>query len=204
MSRPIEQRHVWRTPAMPFAARVLERVARPRQRVRVWSPRAMHQRYHDRDGESSRTRSRPPQPRDSADPVLALQRAIGNRETARVLAREQDKNRPSFEHSVRIGKFGPIEITGGNIADWVAKKDPEGLIVTSVEGKHSEELKRLHESKARIDSVETASVVGENTLVTIAFKNARVRRYSADGKTEEWMIDFDTVKRHSTSIGTAR
>ena len=164
----------------------------------------MYERHHERDGKPSKTRPNPPQPRRSVDPVLALQRAIGNRETARVLAREQDKNRPSFEHSVKIGKLGPIEITGGNIADWVAKKDPDGLIVTSVEGKHSDELKRLFDSKARIDTVETTSVVGENTLVTIAFKNARVRRYSADGKAEEWMIDFDTVKRQTLSIGTAR
>ena len=164
----------------------------------------MYQRHHDRDRDPRRTRSDPPQPHRTDDRVLALQRAIGNRETARVLAREQEKNRPSFPHSAKIGKLGPIEITGGNIADWVAKKDPDGLIVTSVEGKHSDELKRLFESKARIDTIETSSVVGENTLVTIAFKNARVRRYSSDGKTEEWMADFDTVKRQTLSIGTAR
>jgi hypothetical protein len=53
--------------------------------------------------------------RRSAHPVLALQRLIGNRGTVQVLAR--DKNRPSFEHSVKVGKLGPVEIKGGNIGD---------------------------------------------------------------------------------------
>jgi hypothetical protein len=42
-----------------------------------------------------------PHTRRSAHPVLALQRLIGNRGTVQVLAR--DKNRPSFEHSVKLG-----------------------------------------------------------------------------------------------------
>ena len=96
----------------------------------------MHERDHDRRRERDQTRSPEPlpPPRSSADAVLALQRAIGNHGTARVLARE-DKNRPSFPHSVKIGTLGPIEIKGGNIEDWVAKKDPDDLKVISDEGK---------------------------------------------------------------------
>jgi hypothetical protein len=164
----------------------------------------MYQRYHDGGGEPGQIRRDPPLPRRSVNPVLALQRAIGNRGTVRVLAREKDKNRPSFEHSVKIGKLGPIQITGGNIGDWAAKKDPDGLRVTSVKGKHSDQLKRLFDSKARIDTVETASVVGENSLVTITFKNCRITRYSADGEKEEWTVEFESAKRHTLSIGAAR
>jgi hypothetical protein len=164
----------------------------------------MYERYHDRRGEPDQIRPDPPRPRRSVDAVLALQRAIGNQGTARVLAREKDKNRPSFEHSVKIGKLGPIEITGGNIGDWAAKKDPDGLKVISVNGKHSGELKRLFDSKARIDAVETASVVGENSLVTITFKNCRIRRYSTDDEKEEWTVDFESAKRQTLSIGAPR
>lgn len=164
----------------------------------------MYQRYHHRRGEPGELRRDPPLPRRSFDAVLALQRAIGNRGTARLLAREKDKNRPSFEHSVKIGKLGPIEITGGNVGDWAAKKDPDGLKVISVNGKHSNELKRLFDSKARIDTVETASVVGENSLVTITFKNCRIRRYSTDDKKEEWTVEFESAKRQTLSIGAPR
>ena len=164
----------------------------------------MYQRHHHRRGEPGEPRPDPPLPRRSVDAVLALQQAIGNRGTARLLAREKDKNRPSFEHSVKIGKLGPIEITGGNIGDWAAKKDPDGLMVISAYGKHSEELKRLFDGKARIDTVETASVVGENSLVTITFKNCRIRRYSTDEKKEEWTVEFESAKRQTLSIGTAR
>jgi hypothetical protein len=165
---------------------------------------AMHQRYHERRREASETRPEPPLPRHNVDAVLALQRTIGNHSTTQVLARDTDKNRPNFPHSVKIGKLGPIEITGGNIADWAAKKTPDDLRVISLKGKHSDELKRLFESKARIDAVETSSVVGENTIVTIVFKNCRIRRYSGEGEKDEWTLEFDGAARQTLAIGKAR
>jgi hypothetical protein len=98
----------------------------------------MYDRYHERDREPREICPDPPLPRRSVDAVLELLRAIGNRGTARVLAREKDKNRPSFEHSVKIGKLGPIEITGGNIGDWAAKKNPDDLKVIRGKAKHSD------------------------------------------------------------------
>jgi hypothetical protein len=166
--------------------------------------RTMYKRDQPRRGEPGERSSDPPLPRRSADAVLAMQQAIGNRRTAGLLAREKDKNRPSFEHSVKIGKLGPIEVTGGNVGDWAAKKDPDGLKVISVNGKHSAKLKRLFDSKARIDTVETASVVGENSLVTITFKNCRIRRYSTDDKQDEWTVEFESAKRQTLSIGAPR
>jgi hypothetical protein len=50
-------------------------------------------------------------------------------------------------------------------------------------------------------------LVGENSIVVITFKNARIRGYAADesGKTEQWKaVDFDAVNRAKTSIGAAR
>jgi hypothetical protein len=164
----------------------------------------MYQRDHGRRREPGQTRRDPPLSPRGADAVLALQRAIGNQGTVRVLAREPDKNRPSFEHSVKIGKLGPIEITGGNIGDWAAKQTPNDLKVLSAKGKHSDELKRLFEGKARIDTVETNSVVGENSLVTITFANCRIKRYSLDGDKEEWTVEFDSAKRQTLAIGAPR
>jgi hypothetical protein len=164
----------------------------------------MYERHHERSRDPDRVRPHPPQPHTSVDAVLALQRAIGNHGTTQVLARDKDKNRPNFEHSAKIGKLGPIEITGGNVADWAAKKDPDGLKVISVKGKHSSELKRLFESKARIDTIETSSVVGENTLVTITFGDCRIKGYSGDGDKDEWTVEFQTAKRQTLSIGAAR
>ena len=164
----------------------------------------MHERDRHRRGEPEEVRHEPPQPRRSADAVLALQQALGNHGTARLLGREQGKNRPSFEHSVKLGKLGPIEVTGGNVADWAAKKDPDGLHVISPHGKHSKELKRLFDGKARVDTIETASVVGENSLVSIAFTGCTIRRYSTDEQTEDWLVEFATAKRQTLSIGAAR
>jgi hypothetical protein len=174
-------------------------------RLRYGRLEAMYQRDHNRSSAPGQTRSHTALPRRSAHPVLALQRLIGNRATTRVLARK--KGPGTFEHSVKIGKLGPIEIKGGNIGDWVAKKDPENLVVTSTKGKHSDELKRMSDSKARIDTIEVQSIVGENSFVVITFRNARIRGYAADesGKTEEWKaVDFDAVHRAKTSIGAAR
>jgi hypothetical protein len=164
----------------------------------------MHQRERHRRDEAEEQREEPPPPRRGADAVLALQQAIGNQGTARLLARQKDKSRPSFEHSVKIGKLGPVEITGGNVGDWAAKKDADGLTVISVSGKHSAELKRLFDTKARIDKVETSSVVGENSLVTITFGSCRIKRFTTDDTSDEWMMEFETAKRHTLSIGAAR
>ena len=164
----------------------------------------MHERYKPRRDEQGERRPEPAQPRRDVDAVLALQQSLGNHGTAQLLARKEDKNRPSFPHSVKIGKLGPIEVKGGNVAEWAAKKDFDNLDVVSVAGKHSTEIKRLFESKAKIDAIETASVVGENTLVTIVFTDCRIKRYSTDEKTDEWLVEIAGAKRQSLSIGAAR
>jgi hypothetical protein len=165
----------------------------------------MHQREHERSRQPGQTRAEPPLPHQSANAVLALQRTIGNRSTTEVLARDsKDKNRPNFPHSVKFGKFGPIEIKGGNIEEWAAKKTPDYLKVVSAKGKHSDELKRLFDSKGKIDTLVTTSVVGENSLVTITFKSCHIKRYSLDGEQEEWTVEYEGANRETLSIGHAR
>jgi hypothetical protein len=167
----------------------------------------MSQRDYDRSSQPRQTRSHTAVPRRSVSPVLALQRAVGNRGTTRVLARKGGSD-GTFESSVRIGKLGPIEITESNIADWVGKKaDADELIVTTVKGKHSEELKRMSDSKDRIDNIEVQSITGQNSWVIVTFKNAVISGYASDpsGKTERWKATrFDAVEIKRTSIGKPR
>jgi len=167
----------------------------------------MSQRDQYRGSEPGQTRPRPALPRRSASPVLVLQRAIGNRGTTRVLARQGGSAQGTFENSVRIGKLGPIEITESNIGDWIAKKDVDDLVVTTAKGKHSDELKRMSDSKTRIDNIEVQSITGENSWVVVTFKNAIIVGYTPDqsGKTEHWKAtQFDHVDIKRTSIGKQR
>ncbi|MGH2949682.1 MAG: hypothetical protein ACRDPC_26060 [Solirubrobacteraceae bacterium] len=108
----------------------------------------------------------------------------------------------------RLGKLGPIEITESNIADWIGKKaDADDLTVTTTKGKHSDELKRMSDSKARIASIEVQSVTGKNSWVVVTFKNAVIRGYApnSSGKTERWKATgFDAVDIKRNSIGKPR
>jgi hypothetical protein len=163
---------------------------------------AMYQREFDRStgtGHAARSRR-------SAHPVLALQRLIGNRGTTQVLARHKKKNAGTFPHSVRIGKLGPIEIKESNIADWVGKKNPETLTLTTAKGeKTSDELKRLSEGRTRVDAIEVNSVSGENTMIKVTFRNGRIKGYADAGETESWTVaDFDAVNIERISIGKHR
>jgi hypothetical protein len=162
----------------------------------------MHQRTHKRRSEPGQAAL----PHDGASPVAALQRAIGNRGMAQVLARK-GSGKGTFENSVKIGKLAPIEIKDSNIADWIAKKNPDDLIATTAHGKQSDELKRMSESKERIDTIEVQAITGENSWVKVTFKNARIKGFApdAEGKTESWKAtDFDGVHIERTSIGTPR
>ena len=171
----------------------------------------MYQRDHDLTSGPGQTRQRPLS-RRGAHPVLALQRLIGNRATTRLLARDRSpksgkKNKGTFENSIKIGKLGPIEIKGGNLAEWVAKKTPEALIVTSTKGKHSGKLKGLSDDGTHFDKIDLQAVTGANSWLVITFKNARVAGYSLDEETntETWkLVDFDGVHFESTSIGVPR
>jgi len=167
--------------------------------------------YRDRDRWNEEEKPRP-LARRSASPVIALQRLAGNRGTSQLIARERKKNKKSgrgnFENSVKLGELPTIEITGGNVGDWVdrKKKIPETLEVTSTTGKHSEKLKGLAEKRTQFDEINVQAIVGENSWMIITFKNAHVAKYSADGGTSEsWkLVDFTGVHRESTSIGVPR
>ena len=139
--------------------------------------------------------------------LRALQRVVGHRGTAQVLARQGGSNQASFENSVRVGSLGTFEVKDSNVGDWISHKaDAADLIVTTVAGKHSEALKKLADGKTRVD-IEVQTISGENAWIIVTFTNARIRGYAADasGKTEQWKaVDFDHVDIKRTSIGKPR
>ena len=91
---------------------------------------------------------------------------------------------------------------------WKMYKEGQGkwarvLVVTTVAGKQSDELKRKSDTKERIDTLEVSSVTGQNTWVVVTIKHARIKGYTADGKTEHWKaVDFDAVDFKRMAIGT--
>jgi len=144
----------------------------------------------------------------AASPVIGLQQALGNRGTGQVLARRPAAGQGTLEHSVRIGRLGPVEVKESNAADWASHKaDAADLVITTVKGRHSKELQRLADGRTRVDRIEVQAVTGQNSWVIVTFKNAVITGYEADpgGKTESWTATrFDGVDIKRTSIGTPR
>ena len=68
----------------------------------------------------------------------ALQRSIGNRAVAQVLART-----PITTGSVQIRSVGEVRVKGGNHEEWAGKGAPDTVDVTSEKGKHSAKLEKL-------------------------------------------------------------
>jgi hypothetical protein len=167
----------------------------------------MSQRDQDRSNAPGQGRTQAVLPRRTGSPVLALQRAIGNRATSQVLARKAT-GKGTFEHSVQIGKLGPIEITDSNIDAWVTKKDgADDLIVTTAKGKHSAALKQMSDSRTKVNTLEVSTVTGQNSWVVVTFHHVVITGYEEDpsGSTEHWKaVGFDEVNIKRTSIGTPR
>jgi hypothetical protein len=167
----------------------------------------MSQRDHERISEPGRARTQTAVPGRGLSPVLALQRTLGNRATTSLLARK-DKKHGTFENSVQIGRLGPIEVKDSNVGEWLNHKTgADDLVVTAVMGPHSDELKRLSESKTKLDTIDISTVTGQNSWVTVTFRNARIRGYMADSsdKAEQWKATgFDTVNIKRLSIGAPR
>jgi hypothetical protein len=137
-------------------------------------------------------------PRRSRNPVLALQRSIGNRAVGQVLART-----PVRTGKVQIGSVGEVKVKGGNLEEWAGKGAPDTVEVTSEKGKHSAKLEKLASAGTRKDVKVTIAPahqageqlnVGGGTLLEI--KDARIRNYVVEDGVETWRIaDFENVKR---------
>jgi hypothetical protein len=150
-----------------------------------------------------------PAPRRTASPVAELQRSLGgNQATANVLARKgAGKKEGTFEHSVRIGKLGPIEIKDSNVEDFSSQNGhSRDLTVTTAMGKHSHELEKMAGGD-KVDAIEVTSITGQNTWIVVTFKHGLIKDYEADksAKTETWKLTrFDAIDIKRLAIGTAR
>ena len=158
----------------------------------------MPKRVIDRRREPEGSHAFPPLLRRSSHPVLALQRAIGNRAVVRVLARATART-----GTVQIGAAGAIKVRGGNLEEWAGRGAPDTVEVTSEKGKHSPRLERLSADRTRTDVKVTIAPenqagqelsVGGGTLLEI--KDARITGYVVEDGVETWRVaDFDSVKR---------
>jgi hypothetical protein len=167
----------------------------------------MAPRARNRSSDLAPARAGAPVARRSADPVLRLQRAIGNRATGQVLARAPATK---DQGTVQIGKLPAIKIVGGNAGEWASKKNPDTLEITSEKGKQSAELKRLSDERSTIPSLKVTAPVPDQSgkhldfgSVEIEFVNARITGYTVDGKLETWRaVDFEAVHRSTISHKT--
>jgi hypothetical protein len=171
----------------------------------------MRQRQYELSPDVPARRHAPPATRRAASPVAELQRSLGgNQATASVLARKGGgggRNKGTFEHSVRIGKLGPIEIKDSNVDDFTSQNGhARDLTVTTAMGKHSHELEKMADG-GKIDAIEVTTVTGQNTWIVVTFKHGLIKDYEADksAKTETWKLTrFDAIDIKRLAIGTAR
>ncbi len=169
----------------------------------------MPEREADRRRKPGRTQASRSLLPPSTNPILALQRSIGNRAVVQVLART-----PDTTGTVQISGVGSIKVSGGNLEEWAGTATLDTVEVTSKKGKHSAKLEKLSTARTRTDVKVTIAPpnkpgedlnVGGGTLLEI--KNARIMGYAVDEDgVETWRVaKFETVKRTKIShkIGTS-
>jgi hypothetical protein len=153
--------------------------------------------------------ARPPEPlppqHGIADPVLALQRSIGNAAVTQLVARAPGAD--GTTGSVRIAGVGDIKVHDGNLEEWAGTAVLDTVEVASTAGRHSAKLEKLAGTRTRTDIKVTITVagktgedlnVGGSTVLEI--QAARIKHYTAEGGNETWQLaDFENVKRTKTS-----
>jgi len=183
-------------------SRVAEGVAQRRMRLVPAAPlRYGRRRMLDRQTDRHRpghTQTHPSPGRRGPNPVLALQRSIGNRAVSQVLARDAVRT-----GSVQIAGIGEIKVKGGNLDLWAGHDTTDTVQVTSQKGKHSGKLKKLADARTMMPvkvKIDPAYQAGDQLNVgggiALDIKSARIEKYSvADGE-ETWQIGhFEDVKR---------
>ena len=168
----------------------------------------MLNRQTDRHRESGPAQTHPSLARRGSNPVLALQRSIGNRAVAQVLARD-----PVRTGTVQIAGIGDISVKGGNLELWAGSDSTNTVQVTSKKGKHSAKLQKLADARTMVPvkvkiapNYQAGEQLNVGGGILLDIKSARIERYSvADGE-ETWQIGhFEDVKRtrvvHSVGAG---
>jgi len=133
-----------------------------------------------------------------SNPVLALQRSVGNRAVGQLLARA-----PIRSGTIQIGAVGQIRVKGGNLDEWTGEGAPYTVEVTSGKGRHSAKLERMSNAGTRTDvtvKIAPANTAGEELNVgggtLLQIKHARIKGYAIEDGVETWRVaDFEDVKR---------
>jgi hypothetical protein len=130
--------------------------------------------------------------------MLALQRAVGNRAVAQMLARA-----PAANGTVQIHGVGDIKVSGGNLEEWTGGEAPQTVEVTSHRGRQSKKLEHLSDGGTRTDvkvTIAPANKAGEQLSVgggtVLEIKGALVEGYAVEGGAENWRLTgFTNVRR---------
>jgi hypothetical protein len=162
----------------------------------------MSEREIDRRRQRDRTPASPAPAPHGAHPILALQRAVGNRAVAQVLARS-----PATTGSVAIPGVGAIKVRGGNLEQWAGKDTPDTVEVESEKGKHSGKLEKMATERTKADvkvKISAGNKAGEELNVgggvELEIPNARVKDYVDASGSETWRVaDFTNVHRTKTT-----
>jgi hypothetical protein len=140
----------------------------------------------------------PPLPRQrEAHAVLALQRLIGNRAVAQVLARAPSTG------TVQIHGVGSVKVTGGNLEQWTGGDAPNTVDLESHHGRHSAKLEKASHEGTTADvkvTIAAANKAGEQLSVgggtELDIKGAKVAHYAVEHGVETWrLVDFTNVHR---------
>jgi hypothetical protein len=158
----------------------------------------MPKRVTDRRRDLGDSQASPALVHRSSSPVLALQRSIGNRAVAQVLART-----PVRTGTVQISGVGAIKVKGGNLDEWTGKGAPDTVEVTSEKGRHSAKLEQMSTGRTRTDvkvTIAPANQAGEELSVgggtLLDIKAARIKGYAVADGMETWRLaDFEALNR---------
>ena len=154
----------------------------------------------DRRRERDRAQHSPVRP--PPHPVLALQRAIGNRAVAQVLARAP----ATTGSSVHLHGVGDIKVKGGNLEAWTGAETPQTVDVTSHKGRHSAKLEKLLHERTTCEvkvTIVPANKAGEQLDVgggtVLEIKGALVEHYAVADGMETWRLG-GSMSVHRTKV----
>lgn len=161
----------------------------------------MPERTTDRRRETGRGPVDPARAHRGFNPVLALQRSIGNRAVAQVLARE-----PVRTGTVEIHGIGPIKVKGGNLGDWAGTATLDTVDVTSEKGPQAKKLEQMANARTKSDvkvTIAPTNEAGEHLSVgsftQLDIKDARVKHYTVTDDGVSWSLG-DFVDVHRTKV----
>ncbi len=161
----------------------------------------MPERTTDRRRETGRRPADPARAHRGSNSVLALQRSIGNRAVAQVLARE-----PVRTGTVEIHGIGPIKVKGGNLGDWAGTATLDTVDVTSEKGPQAKKLEQMANARTKSDvkvTIAPTNEAGEHLSVgsftQLDIKDARVKHYTVTDDGVSWSLG-DFVDVHRTKV----